>query len=173
MSAGVPQLTGATRNCKVNTGWASRIESDRFLNSQEMMCPAWSGYDTAGRAVCANSFVHTRAGCSPASYRITVENALRPQYAEFINLDAGGFQSPALYSDSLPYQQEGLRQQNLNNVNNLTGNFGTQFGSKLNTYTACCKTGGHDAAMSQMQRAGQYNTLSAGVQARQQCGGMQ
>ena len=39
----------ALRTCKVNTGWANRLESDRFQNPNLMVCPTWNGMDNAGR----------------------------------------------------------------------------------------------------------------------------
>lgn len=83
-------LNKSTRTCKVNTGWADRIASDRFLNSDLMQCPVWSGRDLAGRSACADSFYTKRAGCNTSLDRINVENNLRPQYMEFITLDACG-----------------------------------------------------------------------------------
>ena len=83
-------LNKATRTCKVNTGWAPRIFSDRFENSDLMMCPTWNSVDLAGRQVCADSFQTKRAGCNSSLDRINVENDLRPQYSEYITLDSCG-----------------------------------------------------------------------------------
>lgn len=83
-------LEGSIRTCKVDSGWANKVQSDRFLNSNLMLCPPWNGYDTAGRPVCADSFVTKTAGCNSANDRVVVENALRPQYIEYVNLDAQG-----------------------------------------------------------------------------------
>ena len=83
-------LNKSVRTCKVNVGWAPRIQSDRFENSDAMMCPVWNGRDLAGRAVCADSFYTKREGCNSSSDRITVENSLRPQYMEYVTLDAAG-----------------------------------------------------------------------------------
>ena len=44
-------LEAAIRTCKVDTGWANKVESDRFLNPNNMMCPIWTGVDSAGRSV--------------------------------------------------------------------------------------------------------------------------
>ena len=82
-------LEAATRTCKVDTASAARIESDRFLNPSLVMCPNWTGKDLAGRQVSADSFYTKRAGCNSAADRVIVENNLRPQYAEYINLDVG------------------------------------------------------------------------------------
>ena len=91
-------LEGALRTCKVNTGWANRIQSDRFENPNLMVCPVWNGVDLAGRPVCADSFYTKRAGCNSAEDRVIVENAVsRPQYIEYLNLDAAGITAPLLW----------------------------------------------------------------------------
>ena len=83
-------LNKSVRTCKVNTGWAPRIQSDRFENSNLMMCPVWNERDLAGRKVCADSFWTKREGCNSSLDRIDVENFLRPQYMEYVTLDAAG-----------------------------------------------------------------------------------
>jgi hypothetical protein len=55
-----------------------------------MMCPVWNNVDLAGRQVCQDSFWTKRAGCNSSLDRINVENDLRPQYMEYITLDACG-----------------------------------------------------------------------------------
>ena len=92
-------LNKSVRTCKVNTGWASRIQSDRFQNSDLMMCPVWNQRDLAGRKVCDDSFWTKRAGCNSSLDRIDVENFLRPQYMEYVTLDAAGI-GGSMYQDS-------------------------------------------------------------------------
>lgn len=82
----------AVRTCKVAPSEAHRIQSDRILDSNIMVCPTWNGHDTAGRPICADSFGTKTPGCHNASDRVIVENHLRPQYIEYINLDASGIQ---------------------------------------------------------------------------------
>ena len=83
------------RTCKVNTGWANRNQSDRFQDPNLMVCPTWNHMDNAGRLVCANSFYTKRAGCNSAMDRVAVENTVtRPQYMEYIQLNADGIQGP-------------------------------------------------------------------------------
>ncbi|MHA2037196.1 MAG: hypothetical protein ACW98X_12220, partial [Promethearchaeota archaeon] len=84
MSAGSISLQSAIRTCDVNVAWANRIESDRFLNPSNMLCPIWSGVDSTGREVCVDSFKTKRAGCNSALDRVDVENNLRPQYSEYV-----------------------------------------------------------------------------------------
>ena len=71
-------LEAATRTCKVDTASAARLESDRFLNPHNVVCPNWTGKDLAGRQVTADSFYTKRAGCNSAADRVIVENMLRP-----------------------------------------------------------------------------------------------
>jgi hypothetical protein len=115
-------LESSIRNCKINTGWANRAESARFLDPAMMMCPLWNGLDTAGRPVCRDSFVTLRAGCNSATARTDVENALRPQYFSYIGLNASA-KNKALSSS--------------------TGNFGKQLGAYVQPTcgTSCSKHG--------------------------------
>ena len=87
-------LESSIRTCKVNSGWSQRLQSDRWLNPSSTVCPVWSqgnyGFDTQGRMVCRDSFNTKTAGCNSALDRITVENAQRPQYNEYVTLDAQG-----------------------------------------------------------------------------------
>lgn len=85
-------LNKSVRTCKVNTGWAERMYSDRFQNSDIIVCPVWNQVDNAGRAVCRDSFYTKYQGCNSANDRITVENDLRPQYMEYVTLDASGIE---------------------------------------------------------------------------------
>ena len=84
--SGIVNLESAIRTCKVDTGYSSRIQSDRFLNPRNLVCPVWNGLDTAGRLACANSFRTKREGCNSAQDRVGVENSVhRPQYMAYIS----------------------------------------------------------------------------------------
>ncbi|MBL4898459.1 MAG: hypothetical protein JKX76_02300 [Colwellia sp.] len=121
-------LEASIRTCSIDDGWAAKIQSDRFQNPNLMMCPMWNGVDTAGRQVHPDSFVTKRAGCNSALDRVVVENDLRPQYAEYITLNAAGIQGN--FNDAeFPYNEAKLRNVKLAAVNGITGNFGTDFGS--------------------------------------------
>ena len=142
MSAGSISLESAIRTCKVDTAYANKVESDRFLNPNNMVCPIWNGMDTQGRRVCPDSFVTKRAGCNSAEDRVVVENNQRPQYMEYINLSANGIDgsiygggSKSQYGGSMNWNEAGQARQELRNVNKLTGSFGNQFGS--NVYPSC------------------------------------
>jgi hypothetical protein len=107
-------LEAAIRTCKVDTAWANRVQSDRFLNPDNMICPTWTGLDLTGRTVCNNSFMHEKAGCNSADDRVEIENQHRPDYNSYITLDAKGMQGD-IYDDALQH----------------TGQYGTDFNSHL------------------------------------------
>ncbi len=78
-------LESALRTCKVDTAYQQKIQSDRFLNPRNAVCPVWNGLDTAGRVACKDSFYTKREGCNSALDRVGVENVLRPQYMQYIS----------------------------------------------------------------------------------------
>lgn len=117
-------IEASTRTCKVDTASAARIESDRFLNPLNVVCPTWTGRDLSGRQVNADSFYTKRAGCNSAEDRVIVENALRPQYSEYINLDVNEGIRGNIYENNSYYQQSGVRTKGLKNIRNISGNFG-------------------------------------------------
>jgi len=92
-------LLGSINVCKVNTGYADKIQSDRIENPDAMTCPLWNGQDSFGRFVHPDSFVTKNAGCNSADDRVSVENFLRPQYMEYVALDAAGFRSPNMFGN--------------------------------------------------------------------------
>lgn len=117
-------LDSAIRTCKVNVGWATREESDRFLNPNNMMCPLWNGIDSTGRQVCPDSFVTKSRGCNSATDRVVVENNVsRPQYMEYITLNAAGVNGNIYGSVELG-AQVGMNQAINNAIYNNTAHFG-------------------------------------------------
>ena len=128
-------LEAAIRTCKVDTAYSNKVQSDRFLNPSLMVCPVWNGVDTTGRQVCADSFYTKNAGCNSAEDRVMVENSVsRPQYMEYINLSANGIDGN-IYGNTMPWNEVGQTNEELKAINNVTGNFGLQFGS--NTEPGC------------------------------------
>jgi hypothetical protein len=117
-------LNGALRTCKVNTGWANRLESDRFQNPNLMVCPTWNGMDNAGRPVAADSFNTKRRGCNSADDRVSVENNLRPQYMEYISLDASGITAPLYGSTNMLTSDANIQRRTIQDVGTITGSFG-------------------------------------------------
>lgn len=83
-------LEAAVRTCKVSTGWAPRIQSERFQDTKNLLCPTWNNVDTIGRNVCPDSFYTKREGCNSPLERITIENNNRPRYFGYITLNAEG-----------------------------------------------------------------------------------
>lgn len=86
-------LQGSLRTCKIETGQAPRYRSSRFEDPNEMMCPVWGGRDNLGRPIQEDSFRTKLEGCNTPLDRVDVENTLRPQYMENVNVDAYGFRS--------------------------------------------------------------------------------
>jgi len=150
-------LEASVRTCKVNTGWSNRIQSDRFQNTNLMMCPVWNERDLTGRKVCEDSFYTKREGCNSALDRINVENDQRPQYAEYITLDTSGYRAN-MYGDQktgvetyrphVEHYVQGMEKnmqehdatlgcQTLDNVHNYTGQFGYVTGFRQNVEPTC------------------------------------
>jgi len=132
-------LNGSLRTCKVDQGWAPRIQSDRFENADLLVCPVWTGFDNANRPVCVDSYYTKSPGCNSPLDRINVENFLRPQYMEYINLDAEGFKndgdiiqegykSPSSmscpnYGSNMNCYNSAIRNINMSQIPSITGNF--------------------------------------------------
>jgi len=119
-------IEASTRTCKVDTASAARSESDRFLNPNLAVCPNWTGFDLAGRQVCADSFYTKRAGCNSAADRVIVENQLRPQYFDYINLSEEGVRG-SLYGDNMHYTDAGVLRTQRREAEAQSGNFGGTF----------------------------------------------
>lgn len=148
-------LQGAVRTCKVDTAWANKIQSDRFENPNLMVCPVWNGRDLTGRPVCADSFYTKSAGCNTPMDRVAVENALRPQYMEYVNLDAYGFRSD-IYdpntesckdANNMACYEAGIRTSNMDQLPKITGNFNLQPSGR--DIGARCESYPYDLAIAQ------------------------
>lgn len=133
--AGNVSLEAAIRTCKIDTAYADKVFSDRFLNPNNMVCPVWHGYDSTGRPACANSFNTKSGGCNSAQDRVFVENYQRPQYVEYVNLSSGGIEGsiygPPSAWDANTQWDNMKRTRDLQSINNITGQFGQQFGAKV------------------------------------------
>ena len=116
-------LEASLRTCKIDQGWADRMQSDRFQNPNNLVCPLWNGIDTAGRVVCPDSFYTKNAGCNSAEDRVYVENSLRPQYSEYINLSFSAI-AGAIYGDTMGWNEAGEAKMMLRATDQLTGHFG-------------------------------------------------
>jgi hypothetical protein len=137
-------LQGSIRGCRVDAGWANKIQSDRFENPALMSCPTWNGSDTYGRQVCPDSFNTKNAGCNSPADRIYVENVLRPQYIEYITLDAQGITGNMFEEDS------NQRSTDLRNLKKVTGSTGVGYGGIIAT---SCGSYRYDDAQAQIAKA--------------------
>lgn len=130
-------LNKSVRTCKVDTGYADRIQSARFQETDLMVCPNWQGVDTPGRWVHPDSFYTKTAGCNLPMDRVAVENFLRPTYMTYINLDASGFKSD-LYGEqcqdtdtNMECYEASLRDQQLQQTKRINGHFSEPNGAQL------------------------------------------
>ena len=130
-------LESSLKTCKIDTAYANKVQSDRFLNPSNMVCPIWTGYDLTGRSAAPDSFYTKSAGCNSAVDRVLVENNQRPQYAEYINLSASGINASVYgdYQNTMPFVEAGDTNKNLRNIPNITGQFGQNF--QASVYPGC------------------------------------
>tara|TARA_Y100000389_G_scaffold150211_1_gene149740 strand:- start:7566 stop:8255 length:690 start_codon:yes stop_codon:yes gene_type:complete len=146
---GSVSLESGIRTCKVVTGWANKVQSDRFQNPNLMVCPVWNGLDAAGRQACPDSFMTKRAGCNSAQDRVVVENNVsRPQYMEYVNLDASGIAAD-IYAGSAPHQASLARTNDLKGMlpsdkhPGVTATWGNGGGYGAQTLRGCSGMGSH------------------------------
>jgi len=128
MSAGNISLNSSIRSCRIDTGWADRIASDRFLNPNLVVAPSWTGFDAAGRPAHQDSYFTKTAGGNSPLDRVVVENIMRPSYVEYVNLSQGGIEG-AIYGHN---KEDVVRsRQTLNNIYNTTGNFNNDYNATV------------------------------------------
>lgn len=136
-------LKAALNIPKVNTGNASRYESQRSLDSQQLVCPPPTQYDNAGRPELPYSGFSTRtAGCYSALDQTMNESNLRPQFSELVTLnpqayrgappkrenyeDAENYEEPAEYYENEPKEYFDV----LSKIGGVAG-YGQQLSSQL------------------------------------------
>ena len=157
-------LESSIRTCKVDTSYANKIESDRFLNPQNMVCPTWHGYDSAGRPACLNSYNTKTRGCHSAVDRVSVENDVsRPQYIGYLPLDVAGIKGN-IYGTTHSSNK-------LHAINEVAGNFGAQRGA---TTQPGCGNYSYKRATAQEAQSGreqQYTNSAYSMQAYKTLGG--
>ena len=78
-------IASSMNGYKVRSGFASAAASQRVLDSNAMLCTAWSGTDVTGRYVPPDSYNTKAPGCNSASDRLVVENGMRPNYTAYIS----------------------------------------------------------------------------------------
>lgn len=141
-------LEGSIRTCRFDPGWANKLESDRFLNPNLMLCPPWNGVDTTGRPVCYDSYYTKTAGCNSAADRVVVENGLRPQYIEYVNLNAAGIRGGLDCGKNNAYDDAKCHTRTLDATHQVTGQFGYDTGFSQNIRPNCASCQGFPAANS-------------------------
>lgn len=148
-------LEGSILTCKVNTAWANRIQSDRFENPSLMVCPVWNGMDNAGRPVSADSYMTKTAGCNSALDRVDVENYQRPQYFEYLGLDAAGI-TGNIYKPNNMLQVQANQQETFveNFVPRIAGHFGAA--PTYGTNVTSCGHYPYEIAQKQIAAAGNH-----------------
>jgi hypothetical protein len=172
-------LQASVRSCQVNVGESNRIQSDRFFNPSNMVCIPWDGMNNKGQQVSPDSFYTKTPGCDSAEDRVMVENSQRPKYMNYVTLGADGIEGNIYggvkegYGNVEAAQHSVGRSSFDKSRNELTGNFGTDFGSKV-AYQGC-SIGAYERGMAQMaetQRGQEYyqNTYKSN-QSRQIAGG--
>ena len=145
--SGILNLESALRTCKVDTAYQQRIQSDRFLNPKNLVCPVWNGLDTAGRVACADSFYTKREGCNSAQDRVGVENILRPQYMQYISDSLGSSYNKNSPTPEAPTSAIGVEgfmdfETKAKQYSDITGNFGNQLAH--NVYPRTCSARRYD-----------------------------
>lgn len=123
-------LQKSVRTCRVDTGSADRVFSERYLNACEVNCPRWNGMDQFGRIVSPDTMNLETAGCRSALDRIDVELYHRPQYFNYVNLDGYGVQG------HIPADGASARTADMQGVHSIVGNPGIQYSSTLTTRAA-------------------------------------
>jgi hypothetical protein len=144
-------LEKSVRTCKVDPGWANRIESDRFFSPDLMVCAVWNGRDSFGRQVAPDSFYTKTAGCNSAQDRVIVENQLRPQYSEYVVLDAAGIEGaiygPENYKDNMFVADSMIGTKGINQLSQVTGYAGQDMRGQI---APRCSSNAYEFAQSQL-----------------------
>lgn len=140
-------LMKSIATCRVDTAQSDRIQSDRFLNSSNLICPTWNGMDSVGRHVQKDTWYTMSAGCNSARERVNIENDLRPKYFEYVTLDASGINLN--YGPDTPFSVMKTKQAAMydHNIAVNTPNFGGQFQA---TNIPSCGMNSYERAMSQL-----------------------
>jgi len=157
-------LLGSITTCRVDQAEASRVASARFQDPSLMICPTWNGFNLTGQQVCPDSFTTKTAGCHSSMDRVSVENSLRPQYAEYINLDSQGYTSNQMYANNMNVANTRNQQESVDQIQSTQPNFGLHVGA--NTSVGCSSQ--YPQAMTQLGHANRNNQqLQHGVQSQQ------
>lgn len=140
----------SVRTCKASQGEADRQFSDRYFNNHIKVCPVWTGQDTAGRYVSSYSFNNRTAGCTPPLLQMKNENDLRPQYAQYVNLDASGIEGTD--DNTMMQHQSRNRTREQYEKQHIGGSFGNVDG----TVKVPCQRNTDTVAQQQLNRVEQF-----------------
>jgi hypothetical protein len=139
----------------VDASQAANIQSDRFLNASNMVCPVWNKLNTKGQYVCENSFVTKTAGCNSALDRVQIENSVtRPEYSAFLNLNVGGIEGDFYNSGSV--NSDEAREHERSRRNN-GASFGNQFYS---SNKGSCSLNAYEKGMAQISSANRQESFA-------------
>ena len=152
----IPSLDASIRTCRIDTGYAEKLFSDRYLNPHVNICPTWQGTDLTGRPACGSSFNNKTAGCNSPRERIEVENANRPQYIQYVNLDAAGIIGDLSMPDGAPSltQWQSMRAADeLDQIAGIAGSFNQQQAANIHPSCSANKYRNAMAHQRQLDRA--------------------
>jgi hypothetical protein len=159
-------LSASVRTCQVESGEANRIQSDRFLNPNNMVCIPWNGTDLTGRQVCPDSWYTKTPGCNSAEDRVMVENVQRPQYASYITLDAAGI-SGDIYGDVSAHNESLQRNKMLGGIYSSEPTYGEQLGANIR-YNSCAHRAYERAMQEEAQSMREQASAQNGYEAYRQ-----
>jgi hypothetical protein len=127
-----------------------------------MVCVPWNGLNNKGQEVSPDSFWTKTPGCDSAEDRVLVENAQRPKYFNYVTLGAQGVNGDFYgRSDNDNFRDAMARDKFNNSRNQLTGNFGKQWGA--NVEYQGCTIGAYERNQSMMaQEARAQNFMQNG-----------
>lgn len=148
MSAGNMSLTSSLNICRVGSGEAPRIASDRYLNPGNMLCPVWTGYNLKGQQVCPDSFWTKSPGCNSPLDRIVVESNLRPDYASFVTLNMAGVKGE-IFGNPSARSQVNAREQMLQTIATTQPQYGQDLNAEVRS-SGACGIGAYEKAMQQL-----------------------
>jgi hypothetical protein len=170
MSAGSVSLTSAINVCRVGSGEAARLESDRFLNPHNMVCPVWNGMNLVGQDVCPDSFMTKSAGCNSAMDRVLVESNLRPDYASYITLNMAGLKGEIFGNPSARAQVD-ERHKMLKGIEGSIPNYGKQFEAVRRSEGSCTVNAYERAMKAEQERKNVAMSNYARASENSKCGG--
>jgi hypothetical protein len=143
-------LAKSIRTCKVYTGAAEQSQSDRFLNSANMVCIPWGNTNSKGQSVCADSFMTKTPGCNSAEDRVSVENDQRPQYSSYVTLNMPGVRGN-IYANQNALQKSIDHGNDMRDNDQRTGNYGLQWSA--NTKYNGCSIDAYERNMAQKSKS--------------------